>query len=93
MRRHRCQGSPKAAQKHKVLADAFKLVWIASTIYPRPRRLILCLSDDRAASPFQPTSRSWAAQALQDLGISVKVVDLPADVRQRIEEAQRRQYR
>jgi hypothetical protein len=51
------------------------------------------LSDDRAAAPFRPTSRSWAAQALQDLGITVTVVDLPADVRRRIEEAQKRQYR
>ena len=28
------QGPPKSAQKHKVLADAFKLAWIATTIYP-----------------------------------------------------------
>lgn len=28
------QGAPKAAQKHKVLSDALKLTWIASTIYP-----------------------------------------------------------
>lgn len=86
------QGTPKAAQRHKVLSDAFKLTWIATTIYPRPR-LILCLSDPVAAAPFLPTSRSWAAQALQDLGIVVTVVDLPADVRQRIEDAQKRQYR
>ena len=86
------QGTPKAAQKHKVLADALKLTWIASTIYPRPR-LVLCLSDERAAAPFRPTSRSWAAQALQDLGITITVVDLPAELRRRIEEAQKRQYR
>jgi hypothetical protein len=86
------QGPPKAAQRHKVLADAFKLTWIATTIYPRPR-LILCLSDPQAAAPFLPTSRSWAAQALQDLGIVVTVVNIPANVRRRIQEAQRRQYR
>ena len=86
------QGVPKAAQRHKVLADALKLTWIATTIYPRPR-LILCLSDPVAAAPFLPTSRSWAAQALQDLGIAVTVVDLPADLRRRIQEAQQRQYR
>lgn len=86
------QGTPKAAQRHKVLSDAFKLTWITTTIYPRPR-LILCLSDPVAAAPFLPTSRSLAAQALQDLGIAVTVVDLPADVRRRIEDAQKRQYR
>ncbi|HEY5401030.1 MAG TPA: hypothetical protein VIL16_37155 [Trebonia sp.] len=51
------QGAPKSVQKHKVLADAFKLAWIATTIYPRPR-LILCLSDPLAAGPFLPGARS-----------------------------------
>lgn len=86
------QGPPKAAQRHKMLADAFKLTWIATTIRPRPK-LILCLSDELAAAPFLPTSRSWAAQALQDLGIVVAVVHIPDDVRLRIEKAQKRQYR
>jgi hypothetical protein len=86
------QGPPKSAQRHKVLADAFKLVWISTTLYPRPD-LVLCLSDQLAAAPFQPGSRSWAAKALQDLGISVAVVTLPDDQRQRVLDAQRRQYR
>ncbi len=47
------QGPPKSAQRHKVLADAFKLTWISSTLYPKPR-LILCLSDPLAAAPFLP---------------------------------------
>src|SRR4029453_224059 len=34
------QGAPKAAQRHKVLADALKLPWIPTTIYPRPRLLL-----------------------------------------------------
>lgn len=51
------QGPPKSAQKHKVLADAFKLAWIATTIDPRPQ-LILCLSDPLAAAPFLPGARS-----------------------------------
>jgi hypothetical protein len=74
------------------LADALKLAWIATTVYPRPR-LILCMIDPRAVAPFLPTSRSWAAQALQDFRIETVLVDLPADVRQRIDEAQTRQYR
>ena len=70
------QGPPKSAQKHKVLADAFKLAWIATTIQPRPR-LILCLSDPLAAAPFLPGARSWASRALQDHLIAVSVVSLP----------------
>jgi hypothetical protein len=86
------QGPPKVAQRHKVLSDALKLTWISTTIYPRPR-LILCLSDPLAAAPFLPPSKSWAARALQDLGIAVSVVDLPDDVRQEVKAAQERQYR
>ena len=85
------QGRPKSAQKHKVLADALKLVWIASTL-PRTPALILCLSDDEAARHFV-SGRSWAAVALADLGISVRVVDLPAEVRQAVRTAQDRQRR
>lgn len=86
------QGPPKPAQRNKVLADAFKLAWIATTRYPRSK-LILCLSDRQAAAPFIPGGRSWAARALQDHRITVSVVDLPDDLRQRLVEAQRRQYR
>jgi len=86
------QGAPKAAQRHKVLSDALKLTWIASTIYPRPR-VVLCLSDSLAAAPFLSTSRTWAAQAFADLGITVEVVDLPDDIRAGIVAAQERQYR
>jgi hypothetical protein len=86
------QGAPKSAQRHKVLADALKLTWIASTIYPR-LRLIVCMSDPAAAAPFQPTARSWAAQALRDLEIAIHVVDLPEATRQEIRAAQQRQYR
>ncbi len=86
------QGPPKPAQRHKVLADAFKLTWISTTMYPKPR-LILCLSDPLAAAPFQPGARSWAARAFQDLGVTISVVDLPVDLRQNLLQAQRRQYR
>lgn len=85
------QGAPKSAQRHKVLSHAFKLTWIASTIYPRPR-LILCLSDPLAAAPFQPSSKSWSAQALLDLGITIELVEIPPDVRAGIVAAQERQY-
>ncbi len=70
------QGPPKGGQKHKVLTDAFKLTWIASTIYPRPE-LILCMSDPRAAAAYLPTSKSWAAQALSDLAIRIELIEPP----------------
>jgi hypothetical protein len=85
------QGPPKSAQRHKVMADAFKLAWIASTLQVRPR-LILCFSDEAAAKPFD-TGRSWAAAALRHQGIEVFVAELPEHVRAGIVKAQRRQYR
>jgi hypothetical protein len=85
------QGPPKSAQKHKVLADALKLTWIASTLPVRPR-LILCLSDDAAARPFRE-GRSWAAEALRDLEIEILVAELSPDVRNTILAAQLRQHR
>jgi hypothetical protein len=86
------QGTPRAAQRHKVLADALKLTWIASTVYPRPR-LVLCMSDPAAAAPFLPGARSWGAQALLDLRIAIEIVELPGPVRDGIVAAQARQYR
>ena len=85
------QGPPKSAQKHKVLADALKLIWVSSRLPERPR-LILLMSDEAAAKPFT-TARSWAAEALRDLGVEVHVVELDEAVRERIRQAQQRQYR
>lgn len=85
------QGAVKPAQRHKVLSDALKLVWISSTLYPRPR-ILLCLSDQEAARPFVG-ERSWAAAALRDLGVEVLIIDLPDHVRARLRQAQHRQYR
>lgn len=85
------QGPPKSAQKHKVLADTLKLLYVASTLNVSPR-LVLCLSDPLAAHHFT-TARSWAAMALRDFGVAVMVVDLPEDVRADVIAAQKRQFR
>ncbi|WP_370971235.1 hypothetical protein [Amycolatopsis sp. cg9] len=85
------QGPPKSAQRHKVLADAFKLSWIASTLPAHPR-LILCFSDEAAAKPFL-TGRSWVVEALRAQGIEVFIAELSPEVRAGIVAAQRRQYR
>ncbi|MFI7280125.1 hypothetical protein ACIBOV_07650 [Micromonospora chersina] len=85
------QGPPKAAQKHKVLADAMRLLFVASTL-PVPPRMVLCLSDGEATRHFT-TARSWAATALRTFDIRVEVVELPAELRSEIVAAQQRQYR
>lgn len=85
-------GAPKPAQRHKVLADAFKLVWLGDTLRPRPR-LILCMADTDAAAPFRSPAKSWAVSALERFEISVQMVTLPQEVSARIRAAQQRQYR
>jgi hypothetical protein len=85
------QGSPKSAQKHKVLADTLKLLYVASTL-PTTPRLVLCFADEEAARHFT-TSRSWAALALRDFGVEVRTVQLPKQIRAAIKIAQERQFR
>lgn len=85
------QGPPKAAQKHKVLADVLKLLHVATTLPVAPR-LVLCLSDVEAARHFT-SARSWAAHALRGFAIEIAVVELPADIKAAVLAAQQRQYR
>ena len=85
------QGPPKSAQKHKVMTDALKLVWAEAVLFPGGARKILALADGAAAAHFR--GASWMAAALVHLGIEVTVVDLPADVREAIRQAQVRQFR
>jgi methylmalonyl-CoA mutase cobalamin-binding subunit len=85
------QGPPKSAQKAKVMADAFKLVWVERRLFPGGARKIVALADPSAAGHF--TDRTWMAAALRDLGIEVLVVELPTDIRAGIRAAQARQVR
>lgn len=84
-------GTPKSAQKHKVLADVLKLLHLATTL-PTTPRLGLCLCDSTAAHHFT-AARSWAAHALRDFGIEVHIVDLPPALKADVIAAQQRQYR
>jgi hypothetical protein len=85
------QGSPKAAQRAKVLTDAFKLSF-AGTLLPGRPRLLLLFGDEAAAEPFRSLV-AWPAAAIRAAGIEVVVVALPEEERARIREAQRQQYR
>ena len=76
------QGPPRGGQYHKVMNDAFKLIYARSIFKgaEQPKlRLMLAFADARAAAPF--CGKSWRAQALDAAGIEVRVVDLPEVVR------------
>lgn len=84
------QGPPKSAQRNKVLADAFKLVFVARVLAISPR-LILLFSDAAAAAPF--LGGGWPAQALRSMDVELTVVELPAELVSKIRAAQIRQFR
>jgi hypothetical protein len=83
------QGIVKSAQRNKILTDAFKLAFVARTL-DHPTRLILLLSDDEAARRFRS---GWGAAALAEFEVEIIVVELGPEVRQRIRDAQAKQYR
>ena len=84
------QGPPRPAQKAKVLTDALKLVWLEQRHLPGAAKILL-FSDAEAAKHFR--GRTWAARAMADLGVELRVVELPGAMRARIRAAQARQYR
>ena len=83
-------GPPKSAQKQKVMADAFKLLY-ASQLGSGPVQMILLFADSEAARHFK--GDSWMAQALRASGIEVHVAELSEPVRATIRKAQTRQFR
>lgn len=84
------QGALRVGQKHKVTNDALKLAWAGATLLPGARKILL-FSDQAATTTFR--SRSWAAAAITHFGIEVRVVGLPAEIRDSIRRAQERQFR
>jgi len=83
-------GKVRSAQNDKVMTDALKLVFLERSV-GKPSRKVLLLSDEVARKNF--TGRSWGAACLAHFSIETKVIDLPEDLRARVLEAQKRQYR
>lgn len=81
-------GKAKGAQPAKLAKDILKLLTLERTLGGEWRK-VLCLGDMRAASCLQ--GRSWLAAAVLELSVEVRVVELPAELRARVEAAQRRQ--
>jgi hypothetical protein len=83
------QGPPRPAQKAKVMTDALRLLWVDRSRYEGGARKILALTDDDAAKHFR--GKTWMGSALRELGIEVRVVSLPDEMRSQIRKAQERQ--
>jgi len=84
------RGKPKGGQPHKVLTDAFKLLF-ADAVLGKIHRKILVFADEAARKPF--VEHGWQAQCLKHFGFETYVVSLPKEQLERIEKAQERQRR
>ena len=84
------QGSLKSAQTNKVVADALRLL-LAEKILGTPARKIILFADEDAAKSV--AGRRWVADAFHVFDVEVEVVPLREDLRERLRQAQRRQYR
>jgi len=83
-------GSPNPAQKHKVMTDALKLVYLREALVPGAR-CVLVLGDAEAARFFQ--GASWMAACQRTMGVEVLALEMPEELRESVLAAQRRQYR
>ena len=83
-------GSPKSAQKNKVMADAFKIVFADGLLGGGGRRVLL-FGDSKAAAHF--LGKSWMVECLNRNGITVEVIELPPSMKAEVLAAQQRQYR
>ena len=84
------RGKPKGGQPHKVLTDAFKLLF-ADAVLGKIHRKILVFADEAARKPF--VEHGWQVQCLKHFGFETYVVSLPKEQLERIEKAQERQRR
>ncbi len=80
-------GTPKSAQKDKVMTDALKLIYLNMHIKENSK-LYLLFADNEAAAHFK--GKTWMAQCLN---IIVEIIELPPELREEVKSAQKRQYR
>ena len=83
-------GSPKSAQKNKVMADALKLLFVNALVKGDGKHILL-FADREAAAHFQ--GKSCMAQCLNKYNIIVEIIELPLELKTKILKAQKRQYR
>ncbi len=83
-------GPPKGGQKHKVMNDALKLIFV-KTFLKVKGECILLFADHEAALPFQ--NNSWMAQCLNEYNITIKIIELSPELRTKVLQAQKRQTR
>ncbi len=83
------QGPAKGGQTGKVMRDFCKLL-LVERLLGKPCRKMFAVCDGAALAFLQ---NSWQGHFAEEFGIEQVVVDLSDETRQRIRDAQTRQYR
>lgn len=83
-------GALKAAQKHKLSTDLLKML-LVERVKGSSWRKIYCFADKTAAAELQGSS--WRSLISSALDVEIHSFDLPEEEKQKIINAQKRQYR
>ena len=83
-------GTPKSAQKQKVMTDTLKMIFINDSLNLKGK-LVMLFADRDAAKFFK--GKSWMAQCLQNYNIAIETIELPSKLKEKVLYAQEKQYR
>ncbi len=83
-------GKPRGGQPHKIMTDAFKLVFTEKCKGKTYQKILLFCEEDSRKSFIKG---SWQAQCLRVYDIKTEVYSLPTELECRVKKAQKRQYR
>ena len=83
------QGAAKGGQSGKVMRDMCKLLLVEKLLGKKCRKIVV--ASDEAALSF--LTNSWQGRFAHEFGIERIVVPVSENMRQRLREVQRRQYR
>jgi hypothetical protein len=81
-------GKVKPAQRHKIAGDILKMIYVERVLGGVWRKY-LCFADEAAAQSVQ--GDGWLAQTVRTFGVEVRVYPLPAEMRDAVIAAQKRQ--
>ena len=84
-------GEPKSAQRHKIINDALKLIFLEKKLGKVCRKVII-FADEKARQPFI-SPKSWVSACLKEFKIETELVKLPPNIRKGLIAAQKRQRR
>jgi hypothetical protein len=84
-------GQMKVAQHNKIAKDILKMLLIEKMAGKQYRKIIT-FADEEAAQPFLD-GESWYSKLKENFEIEIIIIQIPEELRNKILDAQKRQYR